>query len=387
MGKDGGKAMKARELTHQKVRQVVKPGRYTDAGGFGLYLNVAKGGSKSWMQRLTVAGRRRDIGLGSCRMVTLAEARDKAKANRAAVMAGRDPVADRDRERPPTFAEAAIAAHAVLTAESSESHRLEWLAVLDRHAQALRDIRVDAITRQDVLRVLGPLDDRRETQQRLRHRIRAVLAWAQARGHIAGSNEAGECLNAALPQRRGERAHHAALDHADIPAAFAAIANDSATGLALRFAILTGARSGEATGARWAEVDLEAATWTLPGERMKGRHSHRVPLSRAALAVLEAARALGGGSDLIFQSPIRRGQAVTGQGLREALRCAGLAATVHGFRTSFRSWCADGDWRWDACEMALAHNVGGAVERSYQRSDLLEARRDLMQAWADHCVG
>ena len=115
--------MKARELTHQKVRQVVKPGRYTDAGGFGLYLNVAKGGSKSWMQRLTVGGRRRDIGLGSCRIVTLEDARAKAKANRAAVMAGRDPVADRDRERPPTFADAAIAAHAVLTAESSASHR------------------------------------------------------------------------------------------------------------------------------------------------------------------------------------------------------------------------------------------------------------------------
>ena len=259
-------------LTHQFCRTVNKPGRYTDhkdkrpwsdtqgIGGNGLFLVVSPGHTKSWAQRLTVAGRRRDIGLGALTDENnLKAAREQAKANRAAVAAGRDPVADRQREAPPPFAAAAKAAHKLITKDASESHRSEWLAVLDRHAQALRDIRVDAITRQDVLRVLGPLDDRRETQQRVRHRIRSVLAWCQARGYIAGSNEAGECLNAALPQRRGERAHHAALDHADIPAAFAAIANDSATGLALRFAILTGARSRRSNRRDvGAEVDFEA---------------------------------------------------------------------------------------------------------------------------------
>ena len=291
------------------------------------------------------------------------------------------PVADRQREAPPPFAAAAKAAHKLITKDASESHRSEWLAVLDRHAGALYDVRVDAITRQDVLRVLGPLDDRRETQQRVRHRIRSVLAWCQARGYIAGSNEAGECLNAALPQRRGERAHHAALDHAEIPAAFAAIANDSATGLCLRLIILTGARSGEATGATWSEIDLEARTWTIPASRMKARVEHRVPLSAAALEVLDAARVLDDGSGYVFPSPLRKRQAVTGQGLREALKLAGVAATVHGFRTSFRSWCAETGQRWDAAEMCLAHHIGNAVERSYQRSDLLTERRTILEAW------
>ena len=376
-----------RPLTHQKCRQVVAPGRYTDAGGDGLYLNVARGGSKSWMQRITIAGRRRDIGLGSFRRVTLADARTAAAANREAVASGRDPVADRQREAPPPFGAAAKAAHTILTRDASESHRSEWLAVLERHARALFDVRVDAITRRDVMRVLGPLEDRPETQQRLRHRIRAVLSWCQARGYITEGNEAGECIAAALPKRRAERAHHAALDHADAPAAFAAIAADSPTGLALRFAILTATRSGEAREARWPEIDVDAATWAIPPERMKARRAHRVALSPAALAVLEAAKAHSDGSDRAFPSALKRGQAVTAQGLRGALKAAGVAGTIHGWRSTFRSWCADTSQPWDAAEVALAHHVGGNVERSYQRSDLLEQRRALMQQWGAFLTG
>ena len=256
--------------------------------------------------------------------------------------------------------------------------------MLDRHAQALRDIRVDAITRQDVLRVLGPLDDRRETQQRLRHRIRAVLAWAQARGYIAGSNEAGECLTAALPTAPGR----AGAPRRARPRRHTSRVRGHRRRLGYRPSASLrhlDRRTLRRSNRRTLERDRRRDTWTIPGERMKGRRSHRVALSRAAFAVLDAARGIGDGG-YIFPSPVRKGQPVTGQGLREALRCAGLAATVHGFRSSFRSWCAETGQRWDAAEMCLAHHIGNAVERSYQRSDLLAERRSILEAWGAYCT-
>ena len=181
--------------------------------------------------------------------------------------------------------------------------------------------------------------------------------------------------------------HLQALPHAEVADALArvdATPSGAAVKLALRFVVLTAARSGEARGATWNEIDTEAHTWTIPPERMKAGRPHRVALSRAAMSVLEQARGLDDGSGLIFPSPVKRGRRLDAKTLRNALQVAGVEASVHGFRTSFRSWAAETGQRWDAAETCLAHAIGSDVERSYQRSDLLEARRPIMEAWGDY---
>ena len=227
-----------------------------------------------------------------------------------------------------------------------------------------------------------------ETARRVRQRIRTVMRWAMAHGFIE-SNPAGEAIDGALPPMPKLKAHLRALPYEEVAQALEVVDASQASLAAkfcLRFGVLTAARSGEARGALWDEVDLERTLWTVPAGRMKGGLEHRVPLSDAALAVLREAAKLRDGSGLIFPSPMRPGQPLSDMTLTKVLRATGLAerATVHGFRSSFRDWAAECTSAPHAVmELSLAHRVGSAVEQAYARSDLLDQRRTLMNAWAD----
>ena len=381
------------QLTAAKVKAVAEPGRYGD--GAGLYLNVAPGGSKSWVQRIVVTGRRRDIGLGGYPAVGLAEARVLAAANRTAVAAGRDPVAEKRRPPKPTFKEAAHQVHqANLPRWRNPKHAAAWIRTLERFAfPVFGNMPVDRVTRADVLTVLSPIwSATPETARRVRQRIRTVMRWAMAHGFIE-NNPAGEAIDGALPPMPRVKDSLRALPYREVSEALKIVEESRSSAsakLCLRFTVLTAARSGEARGALWSEIDLDQALWTVPAARMKGKLDHRVPLSRAALEVLSRARELHDGSDLVFPSPRRPGEPLSDMTLTKVLRDTGLAhlATVHGFRSTFRDWGSDTEAESDSVlELALAHRPGNEVERAYARSDRLELRRPVMEAWGEFVTG
>ncbi len=358
MGKTWGKNMA--NLTAARVRAITEPGLHGD--GRGLYLRVARGGSRAWIQRITIEGRRRDIGLGGFPAVSLARARQLAEAN--------------------------------LPRWRNGKHTAGWIQSLGRHAfPILGEMRVDRIERADVLAVLTPIwGTRPETARRVRQRIRSVLRWCLAHGYVE-HNAAGEAIDGALPPMPRLKAHFRALPYREVPAALETVARSRASLAArtcFRFLVLTAARSGEARGAAWDEIDEDAREWRIPARRMKGGIEHRVPLSGAALAVLDEVRPLRDAAGLIFPSPARPGQPMSDMTLTKVLQATGLAerATVHGFRSSFRDWAAECTNAPHAVmELSLAHAVGSAVEAAYARSTLLEKRRALMEQWATFLLG
>ncbi len=379
------------KLTVARMRALSEPGMYGDGGT--LYLRVAPGGSKSWIQRLAIHGRRRDIGLGGWPLTTLTEAREMAFENRRLARRGGDPLAEKRRANMPTFQQAAL--------ETFEANRPRWrndkvaktwLQQLERHAfPVMGEMPVDRIGREDVLRVLTPIWTRKpEIARKLRQRIRATLRWAEAHGFV-DSNPAGDAIDGALPTMPAVKQHFRALPHGEVAAALETIESTRAvpaSKLCFRFLILTAARSGEARGASWEEVHEGEREWRIPGERMKAGHAHRIPLSDVAMAVLEQARPLRDDSGLVFPSPVKRGRPLSDMALTKILRSTGLAekTVVHGFRSSFRDWCAETGKPRELAEAALAHSVGG-VEGAYFRSDLFERRRLLMDQWAAYLVG
>ena len=373
-------------LNVARIRALSKPGRYADGGT--LYLVVALGGTKSWVQRLTVNGRRHDIGLGPWPVVSLAEARELAFQNRRIVRRGGDPLAEKRKRRAPTFAEALAK---VIDANSSRwrspKTAKNWRESIERYAMpTIGTLPVDRIGREDVLRILTPIWTQKPAiARKLRQRLGSVFQWAQAHGYIE-SNPAGESISGALPRMPAVKSNFRALPYSEIASALGTIETSGASiaaKLALRLVVLTACRSGEVRLARWSEIDVVDRVWRIPPERMKTEKEHRVPLSAPALAVLEAARVLDDGSGLIFPSPVRRGKALSDMTLTKVLRDTGLAerATVHGMRSSFRDWAAETGKRREDAEAALAHAVPG-VEGSYFRSDLFERRRRLMDSWA-----
>ncbi len=382
-------------LTVAKVGSLTEPGRYGDGRVPTLYLVVAPRGSKSWVQRLAVDGKRRDIGLGGWPLTSLREARDRAFANRKLARDGGDPLVARRRAGVPTFEQAAARTFEANRGRWRSSRtEANWTASMATYAYpVLGDRRVDRIGREDVLRVLTPFwSSKHALAVKVRGRIRATLGWAQAHGHVE-HNVAGECIDGALPRLAVVKGHHRALDYREVAAALDAIEGATA-GLSaracLRFVVLTACRSGEARGATWDEVDLDAREWRIPDTRMKGGEEHRVPLSDAAVAVLETVEPLRRPSGLLFPSPSRSGKSLTDMTLTKLLRSCGLAdrTTVHGLRSTFRIWASERTSAPHAvAEAALAHHVGSAVERSYARSDLFEKRRGLMDTWARFATG
>ncbi len=390
------------------------PGRHSDSSGNGLTLYVKPSGSRFWVQRVTIDGRRHDLGLGPYPVISIAEARAKAAANKALIREGRgSELLHRTEKSRITFAEAAERCMAKrLKGLANEKHRRQWRATLTTYAfPVLGEMPVDRIGLRDVLRVLEPIwEEKPETASRLRGRIEAVLSWATVAGFREGDNPArwrgnlSELLPApsALKRQKGE-GHHPAVALTDLPRWWRCLAEVQGMGAAaLRFAALTAARSGEVRGARWEEIDSEAGLWRIPAERMKAKRPHVVPLSRAALEVLEAVPRIEDEA-LVFPG-IRRGRSMSDMTLAKAMKAAHgrdleaggpgfldprtkRPAVPHGLRSSFRDWAAERGYESDLAEIALAHQVGSAVERAYRRSDMVERRRAMMEAWADHLTG
>ena len=381
------------KLTAAAVKAASEPGRLGDGGT--LYLNIARGGTKSWVQRITIDERRHDIGLGGWPVVSLASARRRAAENRSVVADGRNPLAEKRRSTVPTFRQAATRTLEALKPRwRNRKHSVSWMQTLERHAMPrLGHMPVDRIGREDVLAVLTPIwATVPETARRVRQRIRATLRWCWAHGYVE-QNVAGEAIDGALPKMPAIKSHFRALPYRDVSSALTTVDASKASWaakLCLRFLILTAARSGEARGARWDEIDFEAREWRIPGGRMKAGAEHRVSLSGAAMAVLERARELDDGFGLIFPSSLRKGKEMSDMTLTKVLRSTGLAdrATVHGFRSSFRDWAAECTNAPHAVmELALAHTIGDSVEQAYAQSDLLEKRRRLMEQWAAFITG
>ena len=378
------------KLSATRVKALTDPGRYSD--GDGLHLFITKKGRKSWVQRITVDGRRRDIGLGGYPSVTLAQARKRASDNRETVGNGKDPVAEKRRPAMPTFSEAAYTVHEANKPRwRNGNHTTAWIQTLERHAfPKIGSKPIDTIGRTDVLGVLNPIwSTRPETARRVRQRMRTIFKWAIA-NELTEANPAGEAIDGALPSMPKVKVHLRALPYQEVGSALKTV-DASQTSLAskhcLKLLVFTAARSGEARGATWDEIDLAGATWTIPGSRMKAGVEHRVPLSDQALEVLALAHQLEDGSGLCFPSPLRPGRELSDMTLTKILRKSGLAdrATVHGFRTSFKTWTMEQtDAPWAVGEAALAHQLGGSVEQAYARSDLFDRRRVLMQQWADY---
>ena len=380
-----------KRLSATFVKSVKDPGRFGDGrGGYGLSLLVKKrlhgGLAKSFSQRLRINGKPLNVGLGPYPIVTLAEARAAALENARAVRQGDDP--RRPRVSLPTFEaalETVINLHSPTWREGGKTAKL-WRARLRDYAmKRLGRKPVNAITTADVLAVLTPIwNEKRDTARRVRQHIGAIMKWAVAQGYRE-DNPAGDAIGAALP-KTGTRAEHSrALHHGDVGAALEVIRASNAwpsTVLVFEFLTLTAARSGEARLTRWAEIDFGTATWTIPAERMKAGVEHRVPLSNAALDVLSRAQAYHDTSGLVFPSP--RGRPLSDSTISKLVRENSIACVPHGMRSSFRDWCGEAGVGRELAESALAHVVKDATEAAYFRSDLLERRREVMQAWADH---
>ncbi len=291
-------------FTVAKVRTLTIPGRYGD--GDTLFLVVAPRGSKFWVQRLTVHGPRRDVGLGGFLRVRLAEARGLAFDNRCITRAGGDPIAERRRGHAPTFEEATQRTLAGLRPKGRNAkHESSWLQTLEKYAfPAFGSLRVDRIGRKDVLDVVEPIwGIKQETARRVRQRIRAVLAWCQAREYI-DINVAGEVIDDALVPLPASQNHMWALPYAELPEVLRLLVNgrgSDTTKLCFRFTVLTAARGNESRLAPWSEIDIKGSLWRLPPNRMKANKEHNQPLSVPALEVLDQARSLDDGSGSSFR--------------------------------------------------------------------------------------
>lgn len=376
---------KTARLSAAKVRQATEAGKYFD--GNGLFLRVEPSGSKRWVQRLTIHGKQREIGLGSADLVPLAEAREAALENKRLARAGGDPLAaKRIKVTLPTFNEAVQKVIDLYSPTwKSEKHSAQFRNTLATYAgPIIGEKPVSDINSADVLRVLTPIwTSKIETARRVKQRIGTVMKWAIAAGYR--SDDPSAALTQALPKLGQKVKHRKSLPYAEVAGCIETINSSAATQstkLALEFLILTAARSGEVRGATWDEIDLERKLWHIPGERMKGKDEHVVPLSSTAIAVLNKAREAGIGG-LVFPGA-KQGRPLSDMTLSKLVKELGYDCDVHGFRTSFRTWVQERtNTPFEVAERALAHKTRDAVVAAYARSDLMEKRRQLMQRWAD----
>jgi integrase len=387
---------KAKELSPLEVRRLSQPGRWSVGGVDGLALQVTESGARSWVLRVTVAGKQREMGLGSFPSVPLAEAREKARAHRAKVEQGDDPITTRRAAQSAVIAErnaqqsfSVVAAQYIAQHEKTwknNKHAAQWQATLRAYAEpVMGGMFVRDVTVAHVIKVLEPIwANKTETATRVRSRIELVLDYATARGFREGPNPArwrGN-LDAALPKpsKVTKVQHHAAVPVANVSGFMLQLAEVAGMGArALEFLILTAARSGEVRGARWSEFDIASALWVVPAERMKAGREHRVPLSKAASKLLQSLPK-GQGADLVF--PGMRGP-LSDMSLSAVLRRMKVDATVHGFRSTFRDWVSEHtNHSSEVAEMALAHAVSDKVEAAYRRGDLLDKRSALMTDWS-----
>jgi integrase len=376
-----------RRLTALRIRSIKTPGRHAD--GNGLYLTVDHSGAKRWVQRIVIAGRRCDLGLGSAALKGLAEAREEAMLLRSRARKGVDVLAERRTLRlaVPTFEEAARQVHEQHGAAfRNDKHRAQWLASLEADAfPVFGNRRLDVVGSAEVLKALSLIwTTKPETARRLKQRIRVVFDWAKASGFRAGDNPT-DGLAKVLPKQPTEKKHHPALPYQAVSKFLTTLRTSNAresVRLAFEFLILTATRTSEVLRATWDEIDLEGKTWTIPAARMKTGREHRVPLARRAVEILKQAKALSDGGPYLF--PGRAKVPLSNMAFLMLLRRLKRDdITAHGFRSSFRDWSAERTNEPRAvCEAALAHTVRDKAEAAYNRTDLFERRRKLMESWA-----
>ena len=377
------------KLTAIGIRNLQQPGRYSD--GNGLILDIGKSGRGSWIVRVQVDGRRRDIGLGSLSSLSLGQAREASAQIRRDAKAGIDVVAARKREQNiiPTFKAAALKVDAEHKAAwKNGKHQVQWIRTLEVYVfPIIGDILVPDIEGPVIRDLLAPIWlSKSETARRVRQRIGTVLDWAFAKGYR--STEAPmRSLSKGLPRQPRKNGHFEAMSFSDIPAFVASLRERTSVGrLSLELLILTAARSGEVRGCRWAEIDLDRKLWTIPASRMKAGRVHVVPLCDAAIDVLKRAEIFRSPlSDLVFPGQNPR-TALSDMTLLKILRDRQLDVTVHGFRSSFRDWVAEEtNYAGEIAEAALAHAIPNKVEAAYKRTDFLEKRKALMADWGRYC--
>ena len=389
------------KLTALAVDKAKRRGYYGDGGG--LFLQVSAVGSKSWVFRFKDAGRLREMGLGATHTIGLAEARETARECRRLRLNGIDPIEARNVAR----AQARLAAATATTFKDcaeryiashkagwrSPTHAAQWPSTLGRYVYPVfGPLPVQAVDVGLVLKALEPIwTAKPETANRVRGRIESVLDWATARGYRQGENPArwrGHLENLLPGKSKVRRVkHHAALPYAEIGDFMARLrAQDGVAARALEFTILTAARTREVIGAKWSEINVTERLWTVPAERMKSGREHRLPLSDAALNILEQMQAIRQ-DDFVFPGGWTR-RPISNMAMAMTLRRMGRGdLTVHGFRSSFRDWAAERTgFPTEVAEMALAHSVSDKVEAAYRRGDLFDKRRRLMQAWASYCT-
>ena len=376
-------------LKEANVKAAATPGRYADGGG--LYLRVAAGGSKSWVVRVG----RGDRGIGGWPGVTLKQARQLAEQLRVAARSGEDMAKVKVKVAKASAVTVRQAGDAILSEKQrhsrlrTERSALQWRQRLDFNIYpVIGDKALQNVTAAELLAILETLwIEKPETARKLVAQLQAIFGWAEDYGHVKDSPMDTVQRRIKRWATRPQTTHHRALEsYNDVGAVLKQLHADRhwfvPSTSAIAFVVFTAARSGEVRGATWGEIDLKARTWTIPADRMKASRPHRVPLSIQASVLLTMRRpADARPDDLVF--PSQTGKKLSDNGLSKRLRDAGIPSTVHGFRSSFRDWCAATGAPRDAAEISLAHVVGSATERAYFRSDLLDQRRTLMQAWAD----
>lgn len=379
-------AAKPRSLTAASVNAAKTPGKYHDGKGTGLFLLVKPTGGRFWVQRLTVRGKRRELGLGSPPVVSLAEAREQALENKRLARMGGDPLAEKRRAKAVlTFEEAARKTHKELSPTwKNPKDAAAFLSTLETYTfPRFGAVQLTDVTSADVRQaILAAREKAPGVAKKLIYRVSFVFKWGIAEGMCTNNPATTQAL--ALPRETRKPEHRKSLHYLQVADCIAAVKASNAwaaTKLALEFLVLTASRSGEVRLAHWDEIDRDSKTWIVPAERAKQKRPHRVPLSGRALEILTEAESLRYGSGLIF--PSVRGKALSDMTLSKLVKELGFDADVHGFRTSFRTWGQERtDFPREVQEAALGHKMGDAAEQAYARSDLFEKRRKMMESWA-----
>ncbi len=375
----------------KKLVENLGAGRHGD--GNGLYLVVDPSGARRWIVRVVVKGQknknggplRTDFGLGGADVVSLHQARERALEYRRMAKQGLHPRFHAPREIP-TFEEVAGQVHIDrMPTWKNEKHGQQWINTLRSYAfPKIGRMPIDGIGQPEVLMCLSPIwTEKHETARRLAQRIKVVLDVAKSKGFREGENPVTAIREGqVLPKVRAKVKHHSAMRWQDVPEFYADLSKRrSMAAKALMFTCLTGSRTGEVLGMRWAELDFDEKVWTCPEARMKTGEEHRVPLTAEMLSIVEPLRALG--SEIVFEGQ-KRHKPLSNMAMLMQLRRMGLeSVTVHGFRSTFRDWASEAaNVPREIAEMSLSHRVGSDVERAYARSDLLDKRRDLMERWS-----
>ena len=379
------------KLTPLALKKINHPGRYSD--GNNLYLKVEETGSKRWILRLTIKGRRRDMGLGSFSFINLQEARDLASHYNKLVKSGIDPIQDRLKEKglETTFKECVYKVHELNKPTwKTEIIGTQWINSFIHHVfPKIGHMAISEITSADIMKTLTPLwNTKHDTAKKLKQRLRVVFKWSKAQGLYTGDNPV-ELAEMALPKVKSSQRHFTSLPYNQLPGLIDQLKESSislSNKLAIEFTILTASRTNEVLLAKYDEINLEDKLWIIPKERMKALREHMVPLSDRAIEIIKEVRKAYNQSDYLFPSEVNLNKPLSNNTMLFAIqKRLKINATMHGMRASFKNWASETtNFPNEVSEMALAHSISNKVEAAYRRGNLLEKRRLLMQCWSDY---